>query len=456
VFNRILVANRGEIAVRVIRACRELGISTVAVYSQADRESLHVRMADEAICIGPAKSADSYLNIARIISAAEVADVDAIHPGYGFLSENAHFATICRDSGITFIGPSPETMTLLGHKIRARKLAGEAGAPVLPGSDGPVEDDAEALKIARRIGYPVMVKAAAGGGGRGIRLAHNDLTLSNGLLSARTEAAASFKDGSVYIEKRIERPRHVEVQILGDLQGNLIHLGERDCSTQRRHQKLLEETPSPVLDPEQRTALCEAALKVGRAARYANAGTVEFLLDPSTGKFYFMEVNTRLQVEHPVTEAVTGVDLVRSQIRIAAGESLSSLKLPAGPPSGAAIECRINVEDPAHNFRACPGRITTFIPPGGPHVRVDTHGYTGYTVPPHYDSLLAKVIVHGKDRTEALAVLARALREFVVEGVATTLPFHRGLLEDERFLAGKVDTGFVEREFLARETGGMA
>ncbi len=451
-FNRVLVANRGEIAVRVIRACRDLGIETVAVFSEADRDSLHVRLADEAVCIGPAASAGSYLNISRIISAAEVADVDAIHPGYGFLSENAHFASVCRDSQITFIGPTPETMALLGEKIRARALAKAAGAPLLPGSEGPVADEAEAKRVAHAIGYPVMIKASAGGGGRGIRFAHNDLTLANGLISAKTEAAAAFKDGTVYIEKMIERPRHVEVQILGDPHGALIHLGERDCTIQRRHQKLLEESPGPVLGPEQRQALCDAALKVARAAAYTNAGTVEFLLDPASGKFYFMEVNTRLQVEHPVTEAVTGFDLVAAQIRIAAGERLDDLPAPT-PPQGAAIECRINAEDPANAFRTMPGRLTAFIPPGGRGVRLDTHAYTGYMIPQEYDSMIAKLIVHGRDRREALAILARALREFTVEGVPTTIPFHRSLLEDERFLAGRVDTGFVEREFLSRPGG---
>ena len=451
-FNRILVANRGEIAIRVIRACRDLGIESVAVYSEADRDSLHVRLADEAICIGPAAGAQSYLNIARIISAAEVADVDAIHPGYGFLSENAHFASVCRDSQIAFIGPSPESMEALGAKIRAREIAKAAGAPLLPGSDGPVLDEAQAKRVAHAVGYPVMIKASAGGGGRGIRFAHNDLTLANALLAAKTEATAAFKDGTVYIEKMIERPRHVEVQILGDQHGSLIHLGERDCSTQRRHQKLLEESPSPVLSEGQRKDLCEAALKVARAAKYHNAGTVEFLLDPGTGKFYFMEVNTRLQVEHPVTEAVSGFDLVKAQIRIAAGERLD--KMPRRKSNeGHAVEVRINAEDPANGFRTTPGRLASFIVPGGPGVRVDTHGYAGYDIPSNYDSLLAKLIVHGRDRTEALAVLSRALRDFIVEGVPTTIPFFRGLLEDERFLAGRVDTGFVEREFLAQRRG---
>jgi len=444
-FRRVLIANRGEIAQRIIRACRELGIETVAIYSEADADSLHLRQADETICIGPAPSAKSYLNIPAIISAAEIADVEAIVPGYGFLAENAHFAEVCRSCNIQFVGPDPETIRALGDKANAKRLAIQAGVPVVPGSDGPVADEDEALRVAHRIGYPVLIKATAGGGGRGMRAASNDPSLVNAFHAARSEAEAAFKNGSVYIEKLIENPRHVEVQILGDLHGNLITLGERDCSVQRRHQKLIEESPSPALAPETRRAMCSAALNLARAAKYHNAGTVEFLLD-KRGTFYFIEVNTRIQVEHTVTEMVTGLDLIHEQLLAAGGERLR-FKQEDVRFQGHAIECRINAEDPERDFQPSPGRIELFVPPGGPGVRVDSHCYSGYTIPPNYDSMIGKLLAHRGDRRAAIATMLRALDEFVIQGPRTVIPLHRKVLTHSDFRAGEHDTGFVERYF---------
>jgi acetyl-CoA carboxylase biotin carboxylase subunit len=441
----VLVANRGEIAVRVLRACREMGIETVLVYSEADRNAQYLRLADETICIGPAVSAKSYLDIPRIIAAAEVADVEAIHPGYGFLSENAHFAEVCQACNIRFIGPSPEAIASFGDKQKAREIARKAGAPTVPGSEGILTSEEEALRIAHAIGFPVILKAVAGGGGRGMRVAHNDVSLINGFHQARAEAEAAFKNPGVYIEKFVERPRHVEIQIMGDRDGNMIHLGERDCSVQRRHQKLIEESPSPALTPEIRRKMGEAAISIVRAANYENAGTVEFLLDPR-GNFYFIEVNARVQVEHPVTEMVTGIDIVQMQIRIAAGERLR-IKQEDVHLKGCAIECRINAEDPEANFRPTPGKITAWLAPGGPGVRIDTHVAAGSEIPPNYDSLLAKLIVYRPTRREAIACMRRALSEFHVEGIKTTIPFHRKVFEHTDFIVGEVDTGFVERYF---------
>jgi len=442
-FTRILVANRGEIALRIIRACRELGIGVVAVFSEADRDAYYLSLADEAICIGPPPPAESYLNIARIISAAEVADVDAIHPGYGFLAENAHFAEICRSCRIEFIGPPVEAMQKLGDKAEARRLAKHCRVPIIPGSDGPLEDEADAVKVADQIGYPVMIKAVAGGGGRGMRVVHNEPALRNQLRAAQSEAENAFKDGSVYLEKFIEQPRHVEVQILGDRHGHVVHFFERDCSLQRRHQKLLEETPSPAVSAKTRGELCRCALKIAKAAGYVGAGTVEFLVDRKQ-RFYFIEANARIQVEHPITEAITDHDLVKWQIRVAAGEPVN-LRQTEIRRHGAAVECRINAEDPARNFAPCPGRIETFVPPGGPGIRVDTHAYAGYTVGPRYDSLIAKVISHGKDRAEAINVMRRGLREFRVAPIKTTIPFYLEILNHPDLVKGNIDTGFVER-----------
>src|SRR5205807_4041244 len=413
-FQRILIANRGEIALRVIRACRDLGIEVVAVYSEADRGAAYLELADEAICIGPAAAAESYLNIPRLISAAEVANVQAIHPGYGFLSENPHFAEVCRACKIEFIGPSQEAMQALGNKSQARKLAQKAGVPVVPGSEGLITRDEEALALAHAMGYPVLIKAAAGGGGRGMRVAHNDVSLQGGLKAARQEAESAFKDGSVYLEKYVEQPRHVEVQVLGDRDGNVVHLWERDCSLQRRHQKLVEESPAPNLPDAVRREICQAAVRLIKSANYHNAGTCEFLVD-GQHRFYFIEVNARIQVEHPVTELVTGIDLVREQIRVAAGEPLR-FKQEDLRHRGVAIECRINAEDPAQDFRPSPGLISRWQPPGGPGVRLDTHVVSGYRVPANYDSLLAKLLVYQPTRTEALATMRRALSEFVIEG----------------------------------------
>jgi acetyl-CoA carboxylase biotin carboxylase subunit len=442
-FQRILVANRGEIALRVIRACKELGIEAVAVYSEADRGAPYLELADDAVCIGPAPAAESYLKIDRLISAADVLDVDAIHPGYGFLSENPHFAEVCRACKIEFIGPPQEAMQRLGNKNEARKLAQKAGVPVVPGSDGLIGRDEDARKLAQAMGYPVLIKAAAGGGGRGMRVAHNDLSLRSGLQAARQEAEAAFKDGSVYLEKYLERPRHVEVQVLADRHGNAVHLWERDCSLQRRHQKLFEESPAPNLPDKVRRAMCEAAVRLAKAAGYENAGTCEFLVDREN-RFYFIEVNARIQVEHPVTELVTGLDLVQLQIRIAAGEPLP-FRQEDVVARGAALECRINAEDPEHGFRPSPGTLTRWQPPGGPGVRLDSHVVAGYRVPPNYDSLIAKLLVHRPTRAEALATMRRALGEFVVEGVKTTVPLHRELLGNASVVAGQVDTAFIER-----------
>jgi len=442
-FQRILVANRGEIALRVIRACRDLGIEVVAVFSEADRDAPYLQLANDAICIGPAPASESYLNIPRLISAAEITDVQAIHPGYGFLAENPHFAEVCRLCNIEFIGPSEQAMRLLGNKNEARKLAQKAGVPVVPGSEGLVRDEAEAVRLARSIGFPVLIKAAAGGGGRGMRVARNDISLQSGLKAASQEAEKAFKDGSVYLEKYIEQPRHVEVQILGDQQGNTIHLWERDCSLQRRHQKLVEESPAPNLPPELRQEMCEAAVRLAKTAGYYNAGTCEFLVDKDN-KYYFIEVNARIQVEHPVTELVTGIDLVREQIRLAAGEPLR-FKQQDVVPRGVAMECRINAEDPAKDFRPSPGVITRWQAPGGPGVRLDSHVSAGYRVPPHYDSLVAKLLVYQPTRSEALACMRRALAEFVVEGIHTTIPLHREIFNDSSFRDGRVDTTFIER-----------
>ena len=439
-FKKILIANRGEIALRVIRACRELGIGTVAVYSEADRDSLHVRFSDEDICIGPPASRDSYLNIPRIVAAAEITGAEAIHPGYGFLAENAEFAEICDRSGIVFIGPTADQIRRMGDKAEARRTMIEAGVPVVPGSKGAVDDVEMARSEAERIGYPVIIKAAAGGGGKGMRVAESADVIESTFTMARNEASAAFNDARVYIERFVQRPRHVEIQVLGDSHGNLVHLGERDCSIQRRHQKLIEESPSPAITPETRQAMGDAAIAAGRAIDYSNAGTVEFLLTDN-GEFFFMEMNTRIQVEHPVTEMVTGVDLVKEQIRSAAGERIGE------PPrlSGHAIECRINAEDPAHNFRPSPGKITAFHAPGGPGIRIDTHVYAGYSVPPYYDSLLGKLIAYGSTRDEALGRAYQALEEFIIEGVKTTIPFLREVLRHPDFVAGDFDTHFLER-----------
>jgi acetyl-CoA carboxylase biotin carboxylase subunit len=446
-FKRILIANRGEIAQRVIRTCREMGIETVAVYSQADADAIYLRQADETICIGPAQGARSYLNIPSIISAAEIADVEAIHPGYGFLSENAHFAEVCNSCNITFIGPSPESIEAVGNKSNARALAKKAGVPVVPGSDGPVSDEEIALRTAKKLGYPVMIKAASGGGGRGMRIARNDPSLVSGFHAARSEAEAAFGDGTVYLEKLIENPRHVEFQILGDQHGELIHLFERDCSIQRRHQKLIEESPSPLLSPELRAEMGAAAVRVAKAAGYHNAGTVEFLVDKNL-KFYFIEVNARIQVEHSVTELVTGIDLIEQQIRVAAGEPLT-LRQDSVRQLGHAIEVRINAEDPDRDFQPSPGRIDTFVAPGGPGVRLDSHAYSGYRIPPNYDSMIGKLMAHRSTRDGAIRCLARALDEFVIEGPKTTIPLLRKILDHPDFRAGEHDPGFVGRYFSA-------
>jgi len=443
-YNRILIANRGEIALRIIRACREMGIETVAVYSQADAESMHVKLADQAFCIGPPRSADSYLKIDRIISAAEVGAVDAIHPGYGFLSENAHFNEVCRSCEIDFIGPTPEAMEKLGDKNTARSIAIASDVPVVPGSDGLIEDDAEALRVAEEIGYPVLIKATAGGGGKGMRVATEPALLAAALAQARNEATAAFGNGGVYLEKYLERPRHIEVQVVADLHGSVCHFHERDCSVQRRHQKLIEEAPSPTLPPERRKAICEAAVKMIRGAGYTNAGTVEFIVDEAGG-FYFIEVNARIQVEHPVTEMITGVDLIKEQIRIASGQPLSRTQAQI-PCVGAAMECRINAENPDRNFQPNPGKITGFFAPGGLGVRFDSHVYTGYTVPAYYDSMIGKLIVHRPTRGEAIETMLRALRELQVEGICTTASFHQRVLTHPTFIAGDCDTKFVDRE----------
>ncbi len=447
-FRRVLIANRGEIALRVMRACRELGIETVCVYSKADEEAAYLRFADQAICIGPAPSARSYLDIPSIIAAAEIADVEAIHPGFGFLSENAHFAEVCQSCKIKFIGPSPDTIAALGNKTRAREIAAEAGVPTVPGSDGPVLTEDEALLVARKIGFPVIIKAAAGGGGRGMRVAHNEISLVNGYHQARAEAEAAFKDSTVYLEKLIVEPRHVEIQILGDEHGNLLHLGERDCSLQRRHQKVVEESPSPILDEDLRRQMGEAAVAVARAAGYYNAGTVEFLVDKERN-FYFIEVNARIQVEHPVTEMVTGIDLVQQQLRVASGEQLGFQQKDIHL-RGHAIECRINAEDPEANFRPSPGRIERFVAPGGPGVRFDSHAHAGYRIPPNYDSMIGKLIIYRPTRRQAIHAMANALEEFEVGGVKTIIPLHQRIMQHPDFIAGRVDTGFIERVLMPR------
>jgi acetyl-CoA carboxylase biotin carboxylase subunit len=450
-FKKILIANRGEIALRVIRACRELGIQTVAVYSEADRESLHVRFADDDVCIGPAPARDSYLKIPRIIAAAEIAGADAIHPGYGFLAENAEFAETCAASNIAFIGPTAEQIRVMGDKAAARNAMARVDVPIIPGTPGPVEDADEALEFARAIGFPVIIKAAAGGGGKGMRVAAEPEDFTRSFQLARSEALSAFGSGDVYVEKYLERPRHVEFQIMGDRHGNVIHLGERDCSVQRRHQKLIEEAPSPAVTPDLRERMGDAAVRGAKAIDYVGAGTIEMLLN-ADGNFYFMEMNTRIQVEHPVTEMLTGVDLVKEQIRVTAGEKLSVMEVPS--LRGHVIECRVNAEDPARNFQPSPGRIDVFHPPGGPGVRLDTHVYTGYTVPPYYDSLLAKLICQGRDRAEALRRMQVALESFIIEGVTTTIPFLARVMADPHFQAGEVDTKFLEREaYLLREPG---
>ena len=447
-FEKILIANRGEIAVRIIRACKELGIKTVAVYSEPDENCLHVGLADEAICIGPGPSKASYLNIPAIISAAEIADVEAIHPGYGFLAEDYHFAEICQSCKIEFIGPSPESIKLMGDKLQARNIARKAGVPVIPGSDGPVLDKDHALKIAEKIGYPVVIKAVGGGGGKGMRICHNDVRLVSAFITAQREAEEAFGNKELYIEKFIPNARHIEVQILSDKYGNTIHLGERDCTVQRRFQKLIEETPSPVVNNKLRKRLGETALKLVKAINYFSAGTVEFIVDDQ-GKFYFLEMNTRIQVEHPVTEIVTGIDLVQEQIKIASGEKLSRRQSDVNM-KGWAMECRINAEDPDNGFMPLPGKVDILYIPGGPGIRVDTHLYSGYSIPPYYDSLVAKLIAYGEDRIEVLQRMTRALDEFILKPLKTTIPFLRRVITDEHFQTGNYYTDFVDR-LLGRE-----
>jgi acetyl-CoA carboxylase biotin carboxylase subunit len=450
-YSRILIANRGEIACRIIRTCKKLGIESVAVFSEADRESLHARMADVAICIGPPESSRSYLHIPSIISAAEIADVEAIHPGYGFLAENGHFADVCRSLDIDFIGPTSNAMAKMADKAGARALAKTTGVPVLPGSDGIVPDEEEAQRLAHEIGYPVIIKATAGGGGRGIRIAHNDASLRSGMVQARSEAEAAFGDGAVYLEKFLQNPRHIEIQVLCDEHGNIVHLGERDCSIQRRHQKLLEESPSPVLDKYTRRAMGEAAIKLCQACGYTNAGTIEFLFEK--GQFYFMEMNTRIQVEHPVTEEVVRVgkneelDLIEEQIRVASGEKLRFRQKDIRF-EGHAIECRINAEDPDRNFSPFPGVVKLYVAPRHDNVRVDSFIYSGYRIPPNYDSMIGKVIVRGKDRAEAIARADRALSEMVVDGIKTTIPFHIKLLRNVNFVNNNYDINFIDQNFL--------
>ncbi|OQA56356.1 MAG: Biotin carboxylase [Candidatus Omnitrophica bacterium ADurb.Bin277] len=449
-FTKIMIANRGEIALRVIRACRELGIQTVAVFSKEDRNSLHVKLADEAICIGEAPSAESYLNIPALISAAEIADVEAIHPGYGFLAENAHFAEICESCQIKFIGPRPESIRLAGDKSVARMEMKKAGVPIIPGSKGTIKDREEALRLAQKLGYPVIIKASAGGGGKGIKIAHNDGKLISAFLTAQAEAEAAFGNRDIYIEKFIGEPRHIEVQIIADSFGAVVHLGERDCSAQRRHQKLIEESPAPGVSAKLRRRIGDAAIRAAKAFKYENAGTIEFLLDRKEN-FYFMEMNTRLQVEHPVTECVTGFDLVKEQIRVAAGEKLSftqeDVKI-----TGHAIECRINAEDPDNNFLPSPGKIETWQMPGGPGVRLDSHGYAGYSVSPFYDSMLAKLIAHGDSRPEAISIMLRALREVQIGPIKNTTPLHEKILNHPKFRQGGISTKFIETVFCAAKT----
>ena len=442
-FQKVLIANRGEIALRIIRACKELGIRTLAVYSDADVDSLHVQLADESICIGAAPSSESYLKIDRIMSAAEVGDVDAIHPGYGFLAENAHFAEVCESCNIKFIGPPPHAMHAMGDKNSARDGARKAGVPITPGSDGIVSDEKEAVKIAKKIGFPVMIKAVAGGGGRGMRVAHNEPSLVTGFHAARMEAEKAFGNGDVYMEKFIVSPHHIEFQIIADKHGHTIHLGERDCSIQRRNQKVIEECPSPFITPSLRKKMGNAAVKLAKSVGYENAGTIEFLVD-NDRRFYFIEMNTRIQVEHTITEEVYGCDLVKEQIRIAAGEPLSNHVLHAQPRLHA-IQCRVNAEDPAKNFQPSPGRIKFYYAPGGRGVRIDSHAYTGYTVPPYYDSLISKIVTIGATRINAIDRMRRALDEYYITGIKTTVPFHAAIMRNGDFRAGNYDTGFVER-----------
>ena len=449
-FKKILIANRGEIAMRIIYACRELGIKTVAVYSEADENSLHVRFADEDVCIGPARSADSYLNVTAVISAAEITGADAIHPGYGFLSESAYLAEVCEACHIKFIGPDPQVIRLMGDKARARRVMKKAGVPILPGSDGPLDNEEKALKLAKEIGYPVIVKATAGGGGRGMRVVRAPAELSHAVKTAQREAEAAFGVGDVYIEKYVESPRHIEFQVLGDHHGSVIHLGERECSIQRRHQKLLEESPSVALSDKMRRRMGAIVIDAAKAVQYTNAGTFEFLMDPG-GRFYFMEANTRLQVEHPVTEMVTGVDIVKEQIRIASGERLS-YKQGDVTFTGHSIECRVNAEDP-DTFVPSPGVIHVFSVPGGPGVRVETFAHSDCTISPYYDSMIAKIIVHGRDRQEAIGRMKRTLEMTVIEGIKTTIPLHLRILADPDFVAGKLSTAFMDR-FLARPSTG--
>lgn len=445
-YKRILIANRGEIALRVIRACREMGIETVAIFSEADRGSQYLDLADEAYCVGPAKSAKSYLKIDQVISAAEVGNVEAIHPGYGFLAENAHFNEVCRSCNIDFIGPTPEAMDMLGDKNTAREIARKANVPVVPGSDGLIEDESEAVRIAHEIGFPVLIKATAGGGGKGMRVAGNDLALKTALTQAQTEAAAAFGNAGVYLEKFVERPRHVEVQVIADHHGNALFLYERECSVQRRHQKLIEESPAPNLPEGTRNAMCEAAVRLVKQANYTNAGTVEFIVD-AENNFYFIEVNARIQVEHPVTEMVTGIDLIKSQILVASGQPLP-LRQDQIKVTGHSIECRINAEDPDRNFQPSPGKIETLYAPGGLGVRFDSHAHPGYTVPPHYDSMIGKLIVHQPTREKAIACMMRALDELRITGIKSTATFHKRILDHAQFADGMIDTGFVERTLL--------
>lgn len=443
-FNKVLIANRGEIAVRIIRACRELGVRTAAVYSTADKSALHARIADEAVCIGPAATKDSYLNEKAIFAACEITGADAIHPGFGFLSENAAFARNCEKCGINFIGPSPESIEMLGDKAAAKKAMKAAGVPVIPGSDGAVPTMEEAKRLAKEIGYPLMVKASAGGGGRGIRLVEMEEDLENAVLAAKKEALDFFGDDSIYMEKYIVNPKHIEFQILADKYGNVVHLGERDCSMQRRNQKVLEETPSAIMTPELREKMGAAAVSAAKVCGYYNAGTIEFLVDKDKN-FYFMEMNTRIQVEHPITEAVTGIDLVKAQMRIASGEKLPYSQNEIGF-RGHSIECRINAESPEYGFRPCPGRISSLYIPGGPGIRIDSAAYQGYKIPPYYDSMIAKLIVHAPTREEAIAKMKWALAEFIVEGVDTNIDFQLGLIRDESFESGKYDIGYLERK----------
>jgi acetyl-CoA carboxylase biotin carboxylase subunit len=452
-FKKILIANRGEVAMRIIFACRELGIRTVAVYSEADENSLHVRFADEDVCIGPARSADSYLNVPAVISAAEITGADAIHPGYGFLSESAYLAEVCEACHIKFIGPDPQVIRLMGDKARARRVMKKAGVPVLPGSDGPIDSEDKALKMARDIGYPVIVKATAGGGGRGMRVVRAPSELVSALKTAQREAEAAFGVGDVYLEKYVESPRHIEFQILGDQHGNVVHLGERECSIQRRHQKLIEESPSPAMTEKMRRKMGGIVIDAAKAVQYTNAGTFEFLMDPQ-GHFYFMEANTRLQVEHPVTEMVSGIDIVKEQIRIAAG---NKLRFRQGEVTfnGHSIECRINAEDP-DTFVPSPGLIDVFSVPGGPGVRVETLAHNGCTISPYYDSMIAKIIVHGRDRAEAISRMKRTLEMTVIEGIKTSIPLHLKILNDHDFIAGKLSTSFMERFNRPRAAGRLA